>query len=96
MAISSAPVAMPRAWAATLGREASSVFIATMKPRPSPMMRLSLWTRQSWKTSSRVAEARMPILFSFLPKLKPSAPFSTMKKEAPRGPLLLSVMAQIV
>ena len=47
----------------------------------------STGTRQSWKISSHVAEARIPSLSSFLPKLNPGAPFSTTMHEAPRGPL---------
>ena len=62
--------------------------MATMKPMPSRASMFSLGTRQSVKTSSRVAEARMPIFFSFLPKVKPGVSFSTMKAVAPRAPLL--------
>ena len=87
---------MPSACAATDGRLWSSVFIATKKPRPRPQMRFSFGTRQSWKTSSRVAEARMPILFSFLPNEKPGVPFSTMKNDAPRAPRPGSVIAHTV
>ena len=63
---------------------------------PSLPRRFAFGTRQSWKTSSRVAEARMPILFSFLPKVKPGVPFSTMKAEAPRAPRSGSVRAMTV
>ena len=35
----------------------------------------------------------MPILFSFLPKENPGAPFSTIKAEKPLGPFDLSVQA---
>ena len=45
--------------------------MATRNPIPSLPRRLDFGTRQSWNTSSRVAEARIPILFSFLPKVKP-------------------------
>ena len=76
---------MPSACAATPGRDWSKVFIAVKKPVPGLPSMFSLGTRQSWKISSRVAEARMPILSSFLPKVKPWVPFSTTKQETPRG-----------
>ncbi len=75
------------------GRETSNVFIAQMKPVPSRPMRFSAGTSQSSKINSRVALARMPILFSFLPKLNPGVPFSTMKQLTPRAPRFLSVTA---
>ncbi len=59
-------------------------------------MRFSFGMRQLLKMSSVVDDARMPILFSFLPKVNPGVPFSTMKAEAPRAPLDLSVMAMTV
>ena len=49
------------------GRDMSSVFITVMKPVPRLPTSRSLGMRQSLRISSRVAEARMPILFSFLP-----------------------------
>lgn len=70
--------------------------MATMKPMPSRPMTRSAGMRQSLKMSSPVAEQRMPIFFSRLPKVKPLSPFSTMKKVAPRGPLARSVMAMTV
>ncbi len=79
---------MPRAWAPTPGLEASKVFMAVMKPVPSRPRRFSTGTRQSSKMSSRVTEARIPILSSFFPKLNPGVPFSTTMTLAPRGPLV--------
>ncbi len=74
----------------------SNVFMATRKPWPSLPSRFSLGTRASWNTSSLVTEARMPILCSFLPNVKPGVPFSTMKHEAPRAPFSGSVSATVV
>ncbi len=54
---------------------------------------LDFGTRQSVNTSSRVAEARMPILFSFLPKSNPGVPFSTSSAVEPRTPRVGSVRA---
>jgi hypothetical protein len=48
------------------------------------------------KTSSRVAEQRMPSFFSFLPKVNPGVSFSTMIALAPRLPLAGSVRAMTV
>ena len=93
---SKAPCAMPSACAPTPGRETSNVFMAVMKPVPSRPRQFATGTRQSWKISSRVAEARMPSLSSFLPKVKPGVPFSTMMQEAPRGPLAGFVRAMTV
>jgi len=47
----------------------------------------SLGIRQLSKTSSVVIDARMPILFSFLPKVKPGVPFSTTKRRGATRPL---------
>jgi hypothetical protein len=70
--------------------------MATRNPVPSLPIRLSFGTLQLSKISSVVEDARIPILFSFLPKVNPGVPFSTMKADAPRAPLDLSVMAMTV
>ncbi len=67
--------------------------MATMNPMPSRPSRFSFGMRQSWKMSSRVAEARMPILFSFLPNVNPGVSFSTMNAEIPRMPTPFFVLA---
>ena len=59
--------------------------MATIKPIPSLLMRFSAGIRQLRKINSRVDEARIPIFFSFLPKVKPGVSFSTMKALAPRA-----------
>ncbi len=53
-------------------------------------------TRASLKITSRVAEALMPSLFSFLPNSRPGVSLSTMNALAPRAPLALSVSAMTV
>ena len=94
-ASSSAPWATPTPCAPTPVRELSSVFIATINPMPSRAIRFSFGMRQSSNISSVVADALMPIFFSFLPNVKPGVPFSTTKADAPRMPLLRSVMAMM-
>jgi hypothetical protein len=64
MAASSAPCAMPTAWAPMVGRVWSSVASAVLKPVPgSPMIR-SPGIRQFSKYSSVVGEPLMPSLRS--------------------------------
>ena len=70
--------------------------MATMKPMPSRLITFSAGTRQSLNTNSRVADERMPIFFSFLPKVKPGVPFSTTSALAPRLPLAASVITTTV
>ncbi len=55
--------------------------IAILNPLPCLPRRLSLGIRQSEKISSYVDEPQIPILFSFVPNVKPGVPFSTMKAE---------------
>ena len=58
---------MPAAPAAIQGRVRSKVFMATLKPSPSPPTMFALLTFTSSKMTSVVLEQRCPILFSFLP-----------------------------
>ena len=78
--------AMPTEIAPTKGRDASNVRIAHLKPLPSRPSRADSGTKQSVSTNSEVAEARMPILSSTLPTLKPSVSVGTMNAVSPRTP----------
>jgi hypothetical protein len=49
-------------------------------------IRLATGTRQSSNTSSRVEEARIPILSSLFPNPNPGVSFSTTRALAPRAP----------
>ena len=70
--------------------------MAMIKPWPSLPSRFSFGTLQSSNINSHVADARIPILSSFLPMVKPSIPSSTMNADAPLPPLDGSVIAIIV
>ena len=85
--------ASPTPWDATPKRDSSNVLRVTIKPVPSFPIRFSLGTWQLWNTNSQVEEQRMPIFFSFLPKVKPGVSFSTISALAPREPLAGFVMA---
>ena len=54
-------------------RPESRVIMAILKPIPGSPKRLSFGILQSSKITLLVAEARMPNLSSFLPRLKPSS-----------------------
>ncbi len=58
--------------------------MATLKPPLSEPKSAERGTRQSWKRSSRVSEARRPIFFSLRPRAKPGIPFSMRKQLIPR------------
>ena len=86
--------AMPTEIEPTKGRAASRVSMAMRKPWPSRPRRSSTGTKQSWKISSVVLEARIPILFSALPMVKPGVPLRTMKAVRPRTLGVLRVLAK--
>ena len=65
---------MPTACAPMVGRECSSVRIATLKPSPSSPRRFSTGTSQSVKCSATVGEPWMPSLRSCLPTREPLHP----------------------
>src|ERR1700694_4758352 len=93
IAASSAPCAMPTAWAPIVGRVWSRVARAVLKPVPgSPMIR-SPGTRHCSKYSSVVGDPLMPSLRSFGPTVKPSSSLWTMNAEMPLAPLSGSVTA---
>ncbi len=68
---SRAPWARPSASAAMPIRPASSVFMKLTNPSPSSPSRFSAGTSASSRISSRVSDARHPILSSFLPARTP-------------------------
>ena len=79
VAWSSAPCAMPTAWAPIVTRVWSRVRSAILRPSPgAPTMR-SPGMRTLSKSSSRVGLPLMPSLRSFSPNVKPSSDFSTTK-----------------
>src|ERR1700760_1199353 len=87
IAASTAPCAMPTAWAPMVGRVWSSVANAVLNPVPgSPMIR-SPGMRQFAKYSSVVGEPLMPSFFSLGPTVKPSSSRCTMNAEMPLAPL---------
>jgi len=95
MAASNAPWAIPTACAPIPIRPPFSVDSAILNPCPNFPNKFSLGILQFSNTSSIVVEERMPIFASFLPKLKPGNPFSTINTLIPRLPWDLSVMAVI-
>ncbi len=90
---SSAPWAMPVAWAAMPTRPSSSVRRAMAKPLFSSPSRFSFGTRQSCSETSAVAVALMPIFFSSRVTFQPGKLVSTMKALMPLGPFPGSVRA---
>ena len=87
IAASSAPWAIPTAWAPMVGRVWSSVCSAVLNPVPgSPMIR-SPGMRQFSKYSSVVGDPLMPSLRSLGPTVKPSSSLCTMNAEMPLAPL---------
>ena len=84
--MSSADCPPPIEQAPMLSRPPSSPAIAILKPPPSTPTRLAAGTRTPSRITWRVGCARHPIFFSFAPKARPGASFSTMKAETPAAP----------
>ncbi len=91
---------MPMALAATMGREASKVFMAPLKPLlPLPRCTsgspstLSAGMRQLSRMKETVSLARMPSFSSVLTISMPGVPASTTKGFMPARPALLSTVA---
>ena len=98
---SKAARAMPMALAATMGRVASKVFMAPLKPLlPRPLCtsaspsKFSAGTRQLSRIMPAVSLARMPNFSSTLTMIAPGVPDSTTKGFIPARPALLSTVAQ--
>jgi len=58
--------------------------MAMRKPRLTSPSRLTAGTRQSWKITSMVEDARIPSVFSRVPSEQPGRVFSTTKALMPR------------
>src|ERR1700682_6711105 len=74
---------IPVAPAAIHGRERSNVFMAILKPSPSPPTTLHLISFTSSKSTSVVLEARWPSLSSFFPTETPGVLRGTTKQVMP-------------
>ena len=75
-------------------RPTSKVIIAILNPCPGSPSKFSFGIRQLSKIKFAVELPRIPSLSSFLPRLKPGVPFSTMNALIPLCFKLLSVVAK--
>ena len=87
---------MPTAWAPMVGRDCSSVFMASLKPPLSSPSRFSTGISQSEKCRATVGEPWIPSFFSFLPTLNPFIPGSTRSAVTPLARWALSVVTNTV
>ena len=84
---------LPRACAAIPILPESKVCMAILNPIPASPNKFSFGILQSSKITLLVAEALIPSLSSFFPRLSPSVGFGTMKALIPLCFLDLSVVA---
>ena len=96
LAISKAPSAIPKPWAATPILPPSRVFIAILNPSPSLPTKLLAGTTQSLNRTSETCADLIPHLSSIFPIDIPGKSFSTINADNPLGPFVLSVRAKTI